>query len=86
MARDYKEIYNYAKQLTSTAKQVNKVSTGTSASDLQTQINNKKVRLASGGVDVNKTTDSRNAVEKFLGLPEDQNVVFEGGISKLQQK
>ena len=78
MARDYKEIYNYAKQLTSTAKQVNKANnTGTTASDLQKKINNKKVRLASGGVDVNKATDSRNAVEKFLGLPEDQNVVFD---------
>ena len=46
MARDYKEIYNYAKQLTKTAKKVNKANnTGTTASDLQKKINNKKVRL-----------------------------------------
>lgn len=78
MARDYKEIYNYAKKLSSAAKQVNKSgNTGTTAGDLQKQINNKKVRLASGGVDVSKATDSRNAVEKFLGLPENQNVVFD---------
>ena len=78
MARDYKEIYNYAKQLTKTARQTNRANNvGVTKDDLRTQINNKKVRLASGGVDVNKATDSRNTVEKFLGLPEDQNVVFD---------
>lgn len=44
---------------------------------LQTQIDNKKTRLESGGVDVDKELDNRNFLEKKLGLPDDQNIIFD---------
>lgn len=47
--------------------------TSTTAAKLQKQIANYETRLDSIG----KKKDKRNAVEKFLGLPEDQNVLFD---------
>lgn len=44
---------------------------------LQKQIDNLSTRMDAGGVDSSKAKDSRNAVEKFLGLPENQNFVFD---------
>ena len=44
--------------------------------DLQRQINNYKARLEAGGVE-NPDTDDRNALEKWLNLEQDQNVVFD---------
>lgn len=42
---------------------------------LQRQINNYKARIAAGGADA--STDSRNAIEKALNLPEGQNALFD---------
>lgn len=44
---------------------------------LQKQIDNLSKRMEASGVDASKAKDSRNAVEKFLGLPENQNVIFD---------
>ena len=45
--------------------------------NLQKQINNLSTRMNAAGVDTSGVKDTRNAVEKFLGLPENQNVVFD---------
>lgn len=44
---------------------------------LQKQIDNLSTRMNAAGVDASKAKDSRNAIEKFLGLPENQNFVFD---------
>ena len=44
---------------------------------LQKQIDNLSTRMEASGVNTSKAKDSRNAVEKFLGLPENQNFVFD---------
>ena len=44
---------------------------------LQKQINNLSTRMNASGVDTLETKDTRNAVEKFLGLPENQNFIFD---------
>lgn len=44
---------------------------------LQKQIDNLSTRIDAAGVDSSKAKDSRNAIEKFLGLPENQNFVFD---------
>lgn len=44
---------------------------------LQKQIDNLSTRMDAAGVDSSKAKDSRNAIEKFLGLPENQNFVFD---------
>lgn len=43
----------------------------------QTRIDNLKSRMDANGVDVNKATDKRNILEKTLGLPDDQNFLFD---------
>lgn len=45
--------------------------------NLQKQINNLSTRMNAAGVDTSSATDTRNAVEKFLGLPENQNFIFD---------
>lgn len=45
--------------------------------NVQSQIKNITTRMEASGVDVEKETDKRNPVEKFLGLPEDQNILFD---------
>lgn len=44
-------------------------------STLDKQIKNKKARIDAAGLD--SSTDKRNGLEKLLGLPEDQNFVFD---------
>ncbi len=65
MAKNYKKIYE------------DRYGTKSSTTDkLQNQINNYKARLEAGGVD-NPSTDNRNALEKWLNLEQDQNVIFD---------
>ena len=45
--------------------------------NLQTRIDNLKTRMEASGVDVDKATDKRNILEKALGLPDDQNFLFD---------
>ena len=45
--------------------------------NLQKQINNLSTRMNAAGVDTSGVKDTRNTVEKFLGLPENQNIVFD---------
>ena len=45
--------------------------------NLQKQINNLSTRMNAAGVDTSVAKDTRNAVEKFLGLPENQNFIFD---------
>jgi hypothetical protein len=79
MASVNKQKYDYVKKLIEQKKKANAKAAEGSTSDkiskLNTQIKNKKTRLAAGGVDAD--LDSRNALEKFLGLPEDQNILFD---------
>ena len=56
-------------------KKADTASTAYKMGKLQKQIDNKKTRIDAAGV--SSDTDKRNAVEKFLGLPEDQNVIFD---------
>lgn len=51
--------------------------TGGTQGKLQKQIDNLSTRMEAAGVDSSKAKDSRNAIEKFLGLPENQNFVFD---------
>ena len=62
----YKKMYNNRKK--------SKTSTSSNSSyDMAKQISNYETRLNA----VDKKKDSRNPIEKFLGLPEDQNVLFD---------
>jgi hypothetical protein len=56
-------------------RKADNTSTASKMDKLQKQIDNKKTRIDAAGV--SSDTDKRNAVEKFLGLPEDQNVIFD---------
>ena len=69
----YEKLYKSIKSAKESAARANR----TTADNLETQIKNKKTRLEAGGVDVDKATDSRNPLEKFLGLKEDQNFLFD---------
>lgn len=74
----YEKLYNSLKD--ANAKAVKSASSSTSSGkqgSLQTKIDNLSTRMEAAGVDTSKAKDSRNAVEKFLGLPENQNVVFD---------
>lgn len=81
MAGTGKKSYDYVTKLIEDKKKAKaKAAEGTTASKqskLDKQIKNKKTRLAAGGVDVDKATDNRNFLEKALGLPEDQNIIFD---------
>lgn len=65
----YKDRIN---KLNSVVKKQNKT-TKTSTEKMASQLNNYKTRAEAAGVE----KDTRNPVEKFLGLPEDQNVLFD---------
>ena len=75
----------YYEKLYKTIKSQNQKSAASSAAQttagkqgkLQKQIDNLSTRMEAGGVDSSKAKDSRNAVEKFLGLPENQNFIFD---------
>ena len=74
----YEKLYNSLRD--ANAKAVKSASSSTSSGkqgSLQTKIDNLSTRMEAAGVDTSKAKDSRNAVEKFLGLPENQNVVFD---------
>lgn len=79
MASTGKQSYEYVKKLIEDKKKARlKAAEGTTSdkiSKMDKQIKNKKTRLAAGGV--NADLDSRNTLEKFLGLPEDQNILFD---------
>ena len=79
MAGTGKQYYNYVKKFLETQREINAKAAEGSTSDkiskMDKQIKNKKTRLAAGGADAD--LDSRNALEKFLGLPEDQNILFD---------
>ena len=80
MAGTYKQIYEQIikdKKARQQAIIKNDTSVGKKISDQQHSIDNIETRLKAGGVDVDKEKDSRNALEKFLGLPEDQNFIFD---------
>ena len=80
MAGTYKQIYEQIvkdKQARQQAIIKNDKSVGKKISDQQHSIDNMTTRLEAGGVDVEKEKDGRNAVEKFLGLPDDQNIIFD---------
>lgn len=51
--------------------------TSSSSFDVNQQNENYKTRLESAGVNTEAATDKRNAVEKFLNLEKDQNVLFD---------
>ena len=74
----YEKLYNSLRD--ANAKAVKSASSSTNSGkqgSLQTKIDNLSTRMEAAGVDTSKAKDSRNAVEKFLGLPENQNVVFD---------
>lgn len=79
MASTGKQSYEYVKKLIEDKKKARlKAAEGTTSdkiSKMDKQIKNKKTRLAAGGVSAD--LDSRNFLEKFLGLPEDQNILFD---------
>ena len=51
--------------------------TTTSSDKLGNQAKNYRTRLQNIGVDAEEVTDNRNALEKFLNLEKDQNVLFD---------
>ena len=72
-----KDLSKAAKTSASAAKKVYSKTTAGKQANLQTKIDNLTKRMSASGVDTSKTKDSRNAVEKFLGLPENQNFLFD---------
>ena len=74
----YEKLYNTVKnEGAKAAARVNAQTTSGKQGKLQKQIDNLSTRMGAAGVDTSKAKDSRNAVEKFLGLPENQNFVFD---------
>lgn len=45
--------------------------------DPKKQIEGYEKRMAGSGIDVDKATDNRSGLERFLGLPDKQNVIFD---------
>ena len=72
-----KDTNKAAKTSASAARKVYSKTTAGKQSKVQKQIDNLTTRMGASGVDTSKTKDSRNAVEKFLGLPENQNFLFD---------
>lgn len=78
MASYYKNLYeNLKSQRESYEKNAQASTTQGKISSLQSQLDNATQKLSAGGVDVEKETDNRNFLEKTLGLPEDQNFIFD---------
>lgn len=74
----YEKLYKSLKSAnTKSATNAYSQTTAGKQGKLQKQIDNLSTRMETSGVDTSKAKDSRNAVEKFLGLPENQNVVFD---------
>lgn len=72
----YEQLYNQFRN-THNVSAKSAPSNNSKQDSLQTKIDNLSTRMEAAGVDTSKAKDSRNAVEKFLGLPENQNVVFD---------
>ena len=74
----YEKLY---KELSSNRQKATKAAynstTAGKQSNLQKQIDNKATRLNAGGVNADEAKDSRNWFEKWAGLPEDQNFIFD---------
>lgn len=74
----YEKLYKSLKsENTKAAANASSQTTAGKQGKLQKQIDNLSTRMEASGVDTSKAKDSRNAVEKFLGLPENQNFVFD---------
>lgn len=74
----YEKLYkSIAKANTKAAKTAYAQTTAGKQEKVQNKINNLSTRMNASGVDTSKTKDSRNALEKFLGLPENQNFIFD---------
>ena len=74
----YEKLYKSLKsENTKAASNAYSQTTAGKQGKLQKQIDNLSTRMSAAGVDTSKAKDSRNAVEKFLGLPENQNFVFD---------
>lgn len=74
----YEKLYKSLKsENTKSAANASSQTTAGKQGKLQKQIDNLSTRMEASGVDASKAKDSRNAVEKFLGLPENQNFVFD---------
>lgn len=74
----YEKLYKAVKS--GNDKAIKNAAAGTTAGkkgNLQKQINNLSTRMNAAGVDTSETEDTRNPIEKFLGLPEDQNFIFD---------
>lgn len=74
----YEKLYKAVKS--GNQKSIAAAAAGTTAGKkgkLQKQINNLSTRMNAAGVDTSETEDTRNPIEKFLGLPEDQNFIFD---------
>ena len=71
----YEDLFGSSGLTSKYYKKADTASTAYKVGKLQKQIDNKKTRMEAEGVDT--STDDRNALEKFLGLPEDQNVIFD---------
>lgn len=71
----YEDLFGSSGLTSKYYKKADTASTAYKVGKLQKQIDNKKTRMEAEGV--NTSTDDRNALEKFLGLPEDQNVIFD---------
>lgn len=74
----YEKLYNELKSANEkSAKKIASSTTTGKQGNLQKKIDNLSTRMEAAGANTSKVKDSRNAVEKFLGLPENQNVVFD---------
>lgn len=67
----------YYEKLYNSIKSGKNKSVPSASGKLQNQINNLSTRMNAAGVDTTEAKDTRNPIEKFLGLPEDQNFIFD---------
>ena len=74
----YEKLYNTIKsENKKAAAKAYGTTTAGKQGKLQNQIDNLSTRMKAGGVDTTEKEDTRNPLEKFLGLPEDQNFIFD---------
>lgn len=72
---DYEKVYKQLKSEREARQSALKKSNKNAS--VQSEIDNLKTRMGAAGVDVDNATDKRNVVEKVLGLPDDQNILFD---------
>ena len=74
----YQKLYeSLTSDASKAAKAAYKQTTAGKQSNLQTKIDNLSTRMNAAGADTSKAKDTRNALEKFLGLPQNQNFIFD---------